>query len=56
MSDARDTIIRLRTDAIDRGLTELALAYGWSAIRLGEELWAERRNAVLNNSKKSGGV
>jgi hypothetical protein len=31
-------ITALRKDAIARGMNELAMAYGWSAIRLGEEL------------------
>lgn len=30
-------IVRLRQDAIARGMSELAIAYGWSAIRLGAE-------------------
>lgn len=33
----RRTMMRLRADAIERGMTELALTYGWSAIRLGFE-------------------
>jgi len=31
-------ITALRKDAIARGMDELAMAYGWSAIRLGGEL------------------
>jgi hypothetical protein len=38
---ARNSMIKLRGDAIDRGMTELAVAYGWSAIRLGGEWLAK---------------
>ena len=33
-----ETLKRLRSDALDRGMHELAIAYGWSAIRVGEEI------------------
>lgn len=34
----RETLLRLRTDAVERGMMELAIAYGWSAIQLGSEI------------------
>ena len=33
---------KLRADAIERGLSDLAIAYGWSQIRLREELLGRR--------------
>jgi hypothetical protein len=32
------TMKRLRADAIERGMQELAITYGWSAIRIGCEI------------------
>ena len=53
---------RLRDDAIERGMTDLAVAYGWSAIEASEALVVhaafglaavrtlrERRKSVLKN-------
>jgi hypothetical protein len=40
----RETIWRLRQDALERGMTGLAIAYGCSAIRLAEKM-AELRKA-----------
>ena len=37
VKDIRDMLLMLRQDALDRGMQELALAYGWSAIRIGME-------------------
>jgi hypothetical protein len=31
------TVRRLQDDAIERGLHDLAVAYGWSALRIGQE-------------------
>jgi hypothetical protein len=33
----RETIWRLRQDALERRMIELAITYGWSAIRLADE-------------------
>jgi len=33
-----EAIKALRRDALERGMQELTLAYGWSAIRLGEQV------------------
>lgn len=38
LQERRNMLLRLRLDAVARGLFELAEAYGWSAIRLGDEL------------------
>jgi hypothetical protein len=35
------TMERLREDAVERGLRDLAIVYGWSAIRIGQEAVAE---------------
>lgn len=37
MRKIHETINELRRDALERDMTDLAIAYGWSAIRLGEE-------------------
>ena len=37
----RERLLRLREDAASRGMVILAIAYGASAIRLGEEIFAE---------------
>ena len=37
MKDAAHSVGRLRVDALSRGMDELAIAYGWSQIRLNEE-------------------
>jgi hypothetical protein len=39
--DLRDTMIKLRQDAIQRDMKELVVVYGWSAIRLGIEVLEE---------------
>lgn len=36
-----ETIMRLRKSALQHGMEELAITYGWSAIRLGNEILAE---------------
>jgi len=36
------TMVKLREDAIRRGMDYLAIMYGWSAIRMGEE-WTKER-------------
>lgn len=38
MNQEIEELKRLRNDAIERGMQELAIVYGWSAIRLGQEL------------------
>jgi hypothetical protein len=35
-------LVALRQDAVDRGLFDLALAYGWSAIARGDAIMVER--------------
>lgn len=37
MDEAANSIGLLRQDALDRGMPDLAIAYGWSQIRLNEE-------------------
>jgi len=37
MDDTAKSIGRLRQDALDRGMLDLGVVYGWSQIRLNEE-------------------
>lgn len=37
----RDALIALRADAIERGMLELAIVYGWTVIRVGSEVLEE---------------
>lgn len=37
MKDRSETMKMLWQDAKDRGMIELAIVYGWSAVRLGSE-------------------
>jgi hypothetical protein len=39
----RQSMLKLREDAIERDMLDLAGAYGWSAIRLGEEEFQQHR-------------
>lgn len=39
-TEIRRAMILLRQDAIERGMDDLAIVYGWSAIRLGSEILA----------------
>jgi hypothetical protein len=45
------TMIRLRDDAIGRGLQELAITCGWSACRLGDEAVAEQTREIINKCR-----
>jgi hypothetical protein len=36
----RRSLLILRIDAKERGMTDITLVYGWSAIRLGQEMLA----------------
>lgn len=46
MDAIRKSIQALRDDAIERGLTDLAIVYGWSAIRLGEHVLGAKMIAL----------
>jgi hypothetical protein len=51
MSEAKQlqrALLSLRQDAIRRGLKELAICYGWSVIRIGEELLTNRSGSEIN--------
>ena len=50
--DVFDSIMALRADAMSRGMTELALVYGWSAMRLSAERLTESVRRLLNGSAK----
>jgi hypothetical protein len=39
---AYSSLVALRQDAIDRGLNELALTYGWAAIERADKIMVER--------------
>jgi hypothetical protein len=38
MKEAYLSMLKLRADAIERGMLDLAIVYGWAAMRLGAEL------------------
>lgn len=38
MTARREALMRLRDDAIARGMQELAIAYGWNAMALGQAI------------------
>lgn len=46
----RDTILKLRADALRRGMYELGLAYGWSAIRMGGEILDQPTNPLVEGA------
>ncbi len=42
------SLMQLRTDAIERGLNDLAIVYGWTLLRYGEEIIQRQKKALLN--------
>lgn len=38
MGEVRRTLMLLRYDALERGMADLAIVYGWSAMRIGTEM------------------
>lgn len=46
MKEVKDSICALREDAIARGMQELAIVYGWSAIRLSEQILQRKMSDV----------
>lgn len=52
MEDIKDqkaalaTLQKLRNDALARDMSDLAIAYGWSMIRLGQEILGREMSAL----------
>ena len=46
MSDVEKSLGVLRNDAIARGMLELAITYGWSMLRLGDERIARQMTMI----------
>ena len=49
--DTRDAMMVLRHDAVLRGMWDIATVYGWSAIRLGDELVAANLRNLANHRR-----
>ncbi len=54
MTSERETILKLRADAIERGDIDLAIVYGWSAIRMGAQELPEPERSIYEGMARAG--
>jgi hypothetical protein len=52
IKDQLAMFLKLRNDALSRGLQELAIVYGWTAMRLGQELCDEQMRLLIAERAK----
>jgi len=49
-SEIRKSLMRLRENSIALGMDELTIAYGWSVIRLGMDIFDEKAPVYLKRN------